>query len=131
MDEARYEVGLRQRKAVLGEEFVDKALRTADDFNQEFQELVTEYCWGICWGSEALSKKQRSLLNLGMLAALGRSHEFELHFKGALRNGCSREELKATLMQIAVYCGIPAGVESFRIARRVLDEWSEEGAQSA
>ncbi len=131
MDEARYEAGLRQRKAVVGEEFVEEAFRTADDFNREFQELVTEYCYGICWSDETLSKKQRSLLNLGMLAALGRSHEFETHFKSALRNGCTREELRAALMQIAIYCGIPAGVESFRIARRVLDEWSEEGSRSA
>ena len=131
MDEARYEAGLRQRRAVVGEKFVEHALSTADDFNQEFQELVTEYCWGVCWSNDTLSKKQRSILNLGMLAALGRSHEFEVHFKGALRNGCTREELKATLMQIAVYCGIPAGVESFRIARRVLAEWSDGKTESA
>ncbi len=131
MDEARYEAGLRQRRAVVGEKFVENALSTADDFNQEFQELVTEYCWGVCWSDETLSKKQRSILNLGMLAALGRSQEFETHFKGALRNGCTREELKATLMQIAVYCGIPAGVESFRIARRVLADWPGEKAESA
>ena len=80
----------------------------------------------MCWGSDPLSRKQRSLLNLGMLAALGRSHEFGLHFKGALRNGCTIEELKDTLTQITIYCGVPAGVESFRIARQVLAEWSEE-----
>ena len=131
MDEARYEAGLKQRRAVVGEKFVENALSTADDFNREFQELVTEYCWGVCWSDDTLSKKQRSLLNLGMLAALGRSHEFEIHFKGALRNGCTREELKATLMQIAVYCGIPAGVESFRIARRVLADWPGEKVESA
>ena len=114
---------------MVGEKFVENALSSADDFNQEFQELVTEYCWGVCWSDPTLSKKQRSILNLGMLAALGRSHEFEVHFKGALRNGCTREELKATLMQIAVYCGVPAGVESFRIARRVLAEWSDGKAE--
>lgn len=122
MDRERYEKGLRARKDVLGEDYVDNALANADDFNREFQEMVTEFCWGGIWGSDTLSKKQRSLLNLGMLAALGRSHEFELHFRGALKNGCTREELKDTLLQIAVYCGIPAGVESFRIARRVLAE---------
>ena len=130
MDKARFEAGLKQRKAVVGEEFVEHAFNTADDFNREFQELVTEYCFGVCWSDETLSRKQRSLLNLGMLAALGRSHEFEIHFKGALRNGCTREELKAALMQIAVYCGIPAGVESFRIARRVLAEWPDGKAAS-
>lgn len=130
MKEKRYEIGLKQRRAVLGDEFVDNALQNADDFNREFQNLVTEYCWGMVWGDETLSKKQRSLLNLGMLAALGRSHEFELHFKGALQNGCSREELKATLIQIAVYCGVPAGVESFRIARRVLAEWDAQGREA-
>lgn len=122
MDRERYDAGLRMRRDVLGAEYVERAIQGADDFNREFQELVTEYCWGTCWGSDTLSKKSRSLLNLGMLAALGRSHEFELHFRGALNNGCTREELKDTLIQIAVYCGIPAGVESFRIARKVLAE---------
>lgn len=124
MDEARFQAGLKQRKAVVGEDFVENAFATADDFNRDFQELVTEYCFGICWSDETLSKKQRSLINLGMLAALGRSQEFETHFKGALRNGCTRDELRAALMQIAIYCGIPAGVESFRIGRRVLDAWT-------
>lgn len=124
MDEERFQAGLKQRKAVVGEDFVENAFATADDFNRDFQELVTEYCFGICWSDETLSKKQRSLINLGMLAALGRSQEFETHFKGALRNGCTRDELRAALMQIAIYCGIPAGVESFRIGRRVLDAWT-------
>jgi len=128
MDKARYDKGVEMRTRVLGEEYVNKALQGASDFSREFQELLTEYCWGTVWGSETLSPKQRSLLNLSMLAALGRSHEFELHFRGALRNGCSREELKDTLIQIAVYCGIPAGVESFRIARRVLDELDANGS---
>ena len=97
-------------------------MRGANDFNREFQELVTEYCWGVCWGSDVLSKKERSILNLGMLAALGRMHEFELHFKGAVRNGLTAEQLKEVLTQIAVYCGIPAGVETFRIGRKVLEE---------
>ncbi len=125
MDQALYDAGLAARKEVLGERYVKNAIDGADDFNRDFQALVTEYCWGVCWGNDVLSRKQRSLLNLGMLAALGRSHEFELHFKGALRNGCTREELRETLTQITVYCGVPAGVESFRIARRVLAEWTE------
>ena len=126
MDKALYDAGLAARREVLGEQYVNAALDGADDFNRDFQSLITEYCWGVCWGNETLSRKQRSLLNLGMLAALGRSHEFELHFKGALRNGCTPEELRETLTQITVYCGVPAGVESFRIARRVLAEWRAE-----
>ena len=124
MDKELFDKGLAVRKEVLGAEYVDKALQSADDFNRDFQELVSEYCWGVCWGSDTLSRPERSILNLGMLAALGRMHEFELHFRGALRNGLSRDQLKDVLTQIAVYCGIPAGVECFRIARRVLDEQS-------
>ncbi len=127
MDKALYDAGLAARKEVLGERYVDNAINNADDFNRDFQALVTEYCWGVCWGNDVLSRKQRSLLNLGMLAALGRSHEFELHFRGALRNGCSIEELRETLTQITIYCGVPAGVESFRIARRVLAEGQDSG----
>ena len=127
MDKALYDAGLAARREVLGERYVDNAINNADDFNRDFQALVTEYCWGVCWGNDVLSRKQRSLLNLGMLAALGRSHEFELHFRGALRNGCSIEELRETLTQITIYCGVPAGVESFRIARRVLAEGQDSG----
>ncbi len=124
MDKERFEKGLKMRKEVLGAEYVDKAMKSANDFNREFQELVTEYAWGLCWGSDVLSKKERSILNLGMLAALGRMHEFELHFRGAVRNGLTSEQLKDVLTQIAAYCGIPAGVECFRIARKVLEEKS-------
>ena len=124
MDKELFDKGLAVRKEVLGADYVDKALQSADDFNRDFQELVSEYCWGVCWGSDTLSRPERSILNLGMLAALGRMHEFELHFRGALQNGLSRDQLKDVLTQIAVYCGIPAGVECFRLARRVLDEQS-------
>ena len=124
MDKERFDKGLEMRKQVLGAEYVEKSMSGANDFNREFQQLVTEYAWGQCWGSEVLSKKERSILNLGMLAALGRMHEFELHFKGAVRNGLTADQLKEVLTQIAVYCGIPAGVESFRIGRKVLDEQS-------
>ncbi len=122
MDKVRYEKGLAARTAVLGEEYVNQSLRAADDFNREFQELVTEYCWGTCWGDDTLDRKQRSLLNLGMLAALNRMHEFEIHFRGAITNGLSRDELKSILHQITIYCGVPAGVESFRVARKVFAE---------
>ena len=128
MDKKRYETGLEIRTEVLGPEYVNRAMQGADDFNREFQALVTEFAWGEVWGNDALSRRDHSLINLAMLAALGRSQEFELHFRGALRNGCSMEELKATLTQVAVYCGIPAGVESFRIARKVLAEQAEKGS---
>jgi 4-carboxymuconolactone decarboxylase len=126
MDKERFDRGLAQRKAVLGAEYVEKALAQADDFNREFQELVTEFAWGLCWGDDTLDRRQRSMLNLGMLAALGRMHEFELHFRGAITNGLSRDELKAILTQITAYCGVPAGVECFRIARKVLAEIDAE-----
>ncbi len=126
MDKERFDRGLAERKAVLGAEYVDKALASADDFNREFQGIVTEFAWGLCWGDPTLDRRQRSMLNLGMLAALGRMHEFELHFRGALTNGLSRDELKAILKQITAYCGVPAGVECFRIARKVLAEIDAE-----
>jgi 4-carboxymuconolactone decarboxylase len=119
-----FDRGLAIRREVLGEEYVARALESVDDFNRDFQTLVTEYCWGGTWGREGLDRRQRSHNNLCILAALNRPHEFELHFRGALRNGCTREELRETLLQIAVYCGIPAGVEAFRIARRVLEDWT-------
>jgi len=117
-----YEKGMKIRREVLGDDYVDRSMASADDFNREFQQMVTEHAWGAIWARPGLSKKQRSLLNLGMLAALNRPEEFELHFRGAIKNGCTIEELKETLLQIAVYCGMPAGVASFRIARKVLDE---------
>jgi 4-carboxymuconolactone decarboxylase len=117
-----YEKGMKVRREVLGDDYVDRALESVDDFNREFQQMVTEHAWGAIWTRPGLAKKQRSLINLAMLAALNRPEEFELHFRGALKNGCTREELKETLLQIAVYCGMPAGVAAFRIARKVLAE---------
>ncbi len=117
-----YEKGMKIRREVLGDEYVDRALTGIDDFNREFQQMVTEHAWGGIWARPGLAKKQRSLINLAMLAALNRSEEFELHFRGALKNGCTLDELKETLLQIAVYCGMPAGVAAFRIARKVLEE---------
>ncbi len=122
MSQELFEEGLRIRKEVLGEEYVEKSLAAAPPFSREFQNLLTEYCWGAVWSGEALDRQQRSLLNLGMLAALGRMTEWELHFRGAIKNGLSLNELKETLIQISVYCGVPAGVECFRIANRVLAE---------
>lgn len=122
-----FESGRKIRTKVLGEERVKKVLDGADDFNRDFQRLVTEYCWGFCWGREGLDYKQRSLVNLGMLAGLNRGPEFELHFRGALKNGLTLDELQDTLIQIAVYCGIPAGVEVFKIANRVVREMEDSG----
>lgn len=107
---------------MLGTEYVEKSLNAADDFNRDFQELVTEYCWGAGWGRTALSRRDRSLLNLVMLGTMNRGHEFKLHLKGALTNGCTRDEIKDTLIQLSIYAGIPAGVEAFRLAREVLAE---------
>ena len=121
MTTERYDTGLKIRRKVLGDDYVDRAMASADAFNADFQHLVTEYCWGTGWGRTTLTDKQRSLNNLSMMAALNRGEEFKLHLRGALRNGCSLDEIRDTLLQVAVYCGIPAGVEAFRLARQVLD----------
>ena len=122
MDKERFERGLAARKSVLGAEYVERTLKNADEFNREFQEQLTEFCWGSCWGNETLNRQQRSLLNLGMIAALNRMNEWEIHFRGAITNGITREELKSILLQISVYCGMPTGVECFRIAQKVFAE---------
>lgn len=122
MDRERFEKGLAVRKAVLGAEHVERSFKTADDFTLEFEEVVTEFCWGLCWSDETLERKQRSLLNLGMLAALNRMPEWELHFRGALANGLTKLELRAVLMQVAVYCGIPTASGCFSAAKKVLAE---------
>ena len=125
MDEELYTKGMTMRRQVLGDAYVDKATAHVDDFNREFQRIVTEYCWGEVWTRQVLTNKQRSLNNLCIIATLNRPAEFEIHVRGAVRNGCTLEEIRDTLLQVAVYAGIPAGVEAFRIARKVL---VEEGA---
>ena len=127
MDEALKQAGEAARRKVLGDDYVDRAISNADDFSRPFQDVLNEYCWGMAWTDEGLDFKQRSLLNLGMLAALGRMHEFGVHFRGAMRNGLTDEELRAALIQIAVYCGVPAGVEAFRIASAIRLEMREKG----
>ena len=119
MDKERFDKGLAKRKAVLGADYVEKNLAQATDFNRDFQELLTEYCWGAVWGDETLAPKQRSMLNVAMIAALNRMDEWEVHFKGALTNGVTRDELKAIINQIAIYCGVPVAVECHRIAKKV------------
>jgi 4-carboxymuconolactone decarboxylase len=120
MDKAMYDRGMAMRRKVLGDEYVDRAVANTDDFNRQFQEQLTEYCWGSVWGDDALKPRDRSILNLGMIACLGRMHEFEAHFRGALRNGLTPKELSAILRQIAVYCGFPAAVDCHRVAKQVL-----------
>ena len=122
MDRKLMEEGLKVRREVLGADYVDRAMKNADEFSKPFQEIVSEYCWGVAWTDETLSRRERSILNLGMIAALGKMHEFELHFRAARRNGLTDEELRAVLIQIAVYCGIPVGVDCFRTAKQVLGE---------
>ncbi len=122
MSEERYQKGLEIRKKVLGEQYVDRATGNTDEFTADFQNLLTEYCWGGVWGRDGVSFARRSLNNLCILATLGRDEELELHLRGARRNGCTWEEIRETLIQVAVYSGMPAGVAAFRIARRVRDE---------
>lgn len=119
MDRQTYEKGLGIRKAVLGNEYVEAALSRADDFNRAHQELVTEYCWGAVWGREGLDRKTRSLLNLAMISTLNRPHELKAHVAGALRNGVSREEIREVFLQVMIYAGVPASVDSFRLAKEV------------
>ena len=119
---ASFEKGLEVRKAVLGTEFVENSIRSADDFNLPLQELVTEYCWGAIWTREGLPRRIRSMINLAMLTALNRPHELKVHVQGALRNGVTREEIREVLLQATIYAGVPAGVDAFRIAREALKE---------
>jgi 4-carboxymuconolactone decarboxylase len=128
MDKQLKDAGLKVRREVLGNEYVDRAMKNADDFNKPFQDIVSEYCWGLCWTDETLSRRERSILNLGMIAALGKMHEFELHFRAALGNGLTPDELRAVLTQIAVYCGIPVGVDCMRVAKPVITEHASKKA---
>ena len=116
-----FEEGLAVRREVLGADYVNKSIASANDFNREFQELVTEYCWGKVWTRPGLDRKTRSLINIAMLTALNRPHGVALHVRGALNNGCTRDDIKEVLLQTAIYCGVPAAVDSFRVAREVLE----------
>ena len=122
MDQDRYDSGMKVRRQVLGDAYVDKASANVDDFNRDFQRIVTQYCWGETWGDTTLTPRERSILNLGMIAALGKMEEFQTHVRGALGNGLSQNEIRAVLTQIAIYCGIPVGVDCFRLAKAVLSE---------
>ena len=122
MDKELFEKGLEKRKATLGADYVEKNLASADEFTMPFQQAMTEWCWGFGWGDETIDLKTRSLMNLTMIAALGKMHEWELHLNGAITNGVNQQEIRATIHSIAIYCGVPQGVECFRIARKVLEE---------
>lgn len=120
------ELGLKTRREVLGDKYVDAALNNANDFNRGLQDLLNEYCWGDGWNRGVLSRRDRSLINLGMLTALGKSHEVAVHTRGARNNGLSNEEIAAVFLQAAVYCGVPAAVDSFRAASPVIKEMDGE-----
>lgn len=119
-----FKAGFENRKAVLGAEHVEKSWAAADDFNRPIQELVTEYCWGAIWGRDDLPRRTRSLLNIAMLTALNRPHELKAHVSGALRNGCTVEEIRGVLMQAAIYCGVPASLDSFRHASEAIKAYN-------
>jgi 4-carboxymuconolactone decarboxylase len=121
-DATRFDKGLAMRRAVLGAEYVDRSIKNADAFTEPFQKLVTEWCWGEIWNRPGLDRKTRSIINLAMLTALNRPNEVRLHVRGALNNGVSREEIQEVLLQACIYCGVPAALESFRIAAEVLKE---------
>ncbi|KNG92568.1 carboxymuconolactone decarboxylase family protein [Pseudaestuariivita atlantica] len=125
MDTDLFETGLAQRRATLGADYVDANLAAADDFPRPFQEAMTAWCWGFGWGDDAIDAKTRSMMNLTMLGALGRLHEWETHCRGALTNGVSKEEIRAIIHVIGIYCGVPMALECFRVARRVLEEAGE------
>ena len=124
MNDEMFEKGLKIRKEVLGSEYVEKSLANADDFTSPMQRLVSEYCWGAVWGREELPKKTRSMLNIAMLAVLNRPNEFKLHIRGALRNGVTKEEIREILLQVAIYAGVPAAIDSFKNAKEILEKES-------
>jgi 4-carboxymuconolactone decarboxylase len=126
MTSQRFERGMKVRRAVLGDAYVEKALAGADAFNAPMQDLVTEYCWGEIWNRPGLDRKTRSIINLAMLTALNRPHEIKAHLRGALNNGLSKEEIAEVFLQTAVYCGVPAAIDSFRIARELFKEMEAE-----
>ncbi|MEO9611810.1 MAG: carboxymuconolactone decarboxylase family protein [Nitratireductor sp.] len=118
----KFERGLKTRRAVLGADYVDTSLEQADEFNWAMQQLTTEWCWDEIWNRPGIERRDRSILNLGMTAALNRPQEFKLHLRGALNNGLTKDELKEIFLQIGVYCGVPAALDCFRIARDVFKE---------
>ena len=127
MDKATHDKGMEIRRATLGDAYVDRAIANMDDFTRELQEMVTTYCWGEVWGRDGLDRKTRSTINLAMRAALNRPHELGAHVRGAINNGMTPDEIKEVLLQVGIYCGVPAMIDSFRTARTVLDDMRAEG----
>ena len=122
MNKDAFDKGLATRRAVLGADYVDNSIKNADDFNMPMQELVTEYCWDAIWNRPGLDRKTRSMLNLAMLTALNRPHELKLHVRGAINNGLTKDEIKEVLLQTAIYCGVPAAIDSFKNAKEMFKE---------
>ena len=122
MDDTLFEKGLKKRKETLGAEYVEKNLEQADDFTRPFQEAMTAWCWGFGWGDETIDAKTRSMMNLAMIGALGKMHEWEIHCRGAIGNGVTQDELRAIVHVIGIYCGVPQAVDCFRVAKKVLEE---------
>jgi len=123
-----YEKGLKVRREVLGAEFVDESIANATDFNRIVQDISTTACWGLCWANDDLTRRERSLVNIPMIAVLNRPHELAIHVKAALRNGLEEKEIRGALTHVAIYGGIPAGMEAFRIAAAAIKEFREEAA---
>jgi 4-carboxymuconolactone decarboxylase len=122
MNKDAFDKGLATRRAVLGTDYVDNSIKNADDFNMPMQKLVTEYCWDAIWNRPGLDRKTRSMLNLAMLTALNRPHELKLHVRGAINNGLTKDEIKEVLLQTAIYCGVPAAIDSFKNAKEMFKE---------
>ncbi|HYD94536.1 MAG TPA: 4-carboxymuconolactone decarboxylase [Noviherbaspirillum sp.] len=122
MNKELFDKGLQTRREVLGADYVDASIKSADDFNMPMQELVTQYCWGDVWNRPGLDRRTRSFLNLAMLTALNRPHELKLHVRGAINNGLTKEEIKEVFLQTAIYCGVPAAIDAFRTAKEVFKE---------
>ena len=127
MTDDLYERGLEIRRAVVGTEYVERSLAEADDFTRPLQELVTRYCWGDVWSRPGLERRERSMINLSMIAALNRPHELKLHVRGAINNGLTKDEIREILLQVAIYAGVPASLDSFRVAKEVLAEMKAKG----
>ena len=121
MDNDMFKKGLERRKATLGKEYVEKNLEAADELTREFQEAMTAWCWGFGWSDDTIDAKTRSMMNLTMIGALDKMHEWEIHCRGALKNGVSKEEIRSIVHVIGIYCGVPQALTCFRVARKVLE----------
>lgn len=122
MNQALFDKGLKTRKEVLGDAYVEESLRLANEFSMPIQEIATQYCWGDVWNRPGLERKTRSLLNLAMLTALNRPHELKLHVRGAINNAVTKNEIGEVFIQASIYCGLPAALDSFRVAQEVFKE---------